>query len=401
MADRSDWIKRAETGPLGYVLSGGGARGMFQAGVLDVLMKDARFGAPKVLSGTSAGAINAALLAAGRSVSDLRAFWEASAADEPITPHTPLYEDLFARLEAIVRDEGPELVKKRGLLRTLHGLAFDRRRVAGALLAAAAERLLKERFSKLIAAVNGVRDANLFDTAALRKRLVKELGGETFRTANGVVLAVSVVDAHAGAVRRYITAETDYTREDPTEYRYTPEMPVDVILASASIPVLLPAVPLTWKEETSLYWDGGLLVNTPLRPVVDLEAERVVTVLCTIGARTAKPSFDNLNHALERLADTFFENTYNVDRKLLHKRNELSEREGALEATNTHPKNRPVLLYKAVRPLFGEVRSYLDFTPDAATHMFAAGRTAAAEWLAGGPAHEGELEHQPPHPYGD
>jgi predicted acylesterase/phospholipase RssA len=212
---------------------------------------------------------------------------------------------------------------------------------------------------------------------------------------------VSVVDAHAGAVRRYITGETDYTREDPTEYRYTPEMPVDVILASASIPVLLPAVPLTWEKKTSLYWDGGLLVNTPLRPVVDLEAERVVTVLCTIGGRDAQPSFDNLNHALERLADTFFENTYNVDCKLLLKRNELSVQESALESANARPKNLRVLLYKAVRPRFGEVKSYIDFTPASAELMFKSGRDAAIEWIAQGPAYEGELEHKPLHPYGD
>ena len=47
------------------------------------------------------------------------------------------------------------------------------------------------------------------------------------------------------------------------------------------------------------------------------------------------------------------------------------------------------------------MKSYIDFTPGAATHMFAAGRVAATDWLAGGPAHEGELEHKPAHPFGD
>ena len=51
---------------LGLVLSGGGARGAFQVGVYERLLEDARFAAgPTVLSGTSAGGINAALIAAG------------------------------------------------------------------------------------------------------------------------------------------------------------------------------------------------------------------------------------------------------------------------------------------------------------------------------------------------
>jgi len=45
---------------LGLVLSGGGARGAFQVGVYERLLEDARFAAgPTVLSGTSAGGINA------------------------------------------------------------------------------------------------------------------------------------------------------------------------------------------------------------------------------------------------------------------------------------------------------------------------------------------------------
>ena len=53
---------------LGLVLSGGGARGAFQVGVYERLLEDPRFAdGPTVLSGTSAGGINAALIAAGKS----------------------------------------------------------------------------------------------------------------------------------------------------------------------------------------------------------------------------------------------------------------------------------------------------------------------------------------------
>jgi predicted acylesterase/phospholipase RssA len=57
---------------LGLVLSGGGARGAFQVGVYERLLRDPRFSdGPAVVSGTSAGAINAALIAAGKSPRDV------------------------------------------------------------------------------------------------------------------------------------------------------------------------------------------------------------------------------------------------------------------------------------------------------------------------------------------
>ncbi|MCC6521414.1 MAG: patatin-like phospholipase family protein, partial [Polyangiaceae bacterium] len=53
--------------PTALVLSGGGARGAVQVGVYDVLLSDPRgLGhPPDIVSGTSAGAMNGALIAAG------------------------------------------------------------------------------------------------------------------------------------------------------------------------------------------------------------------------------------------------------------------------------------------------------------------------------------------------
>ena len=70
---------------LGMVLSGGGARGAFQIGVYERLLRDSRFAAgPAVLSGTSAGAINAAMIAAGKSPAEMMAFWNGIADDPPV-----------------------------------------------------------------------------------------------------------------------------------------------------------------------------------------------------------------------------------------------------------------------------------------------------------------------------
>jgi NTE family protein len=82
-------VKRKLSKPLeklGMVLSGGGARGAFQVGVYERLLRDPRFAdGPAVVSGTSAGAINAALIAAGKSPREMMDFWNGIADNPPVT----------------------------------------------------------------------------------------------------------------------------------------------------------------------------------------------------------------------------------------------------------------------------------------------------------------------------
>src|SRR5204862_7038843 len=78
--------RRRGSRTLGLVLSGGGARGAFQVGVYERLLEDARFAdGPAVLSGTSAGGINAALIAPGKSPREMLQFWKSLADDPPVT----------------------------------------------------------------------------------------------------------------------------------------------------------------------------------------------------------------------------------------------------------------------------------------------------------------------------
>ena len=78
------------------VLSGGGARGAFQVGVIERLLEDARFAAgPKVLSGTSAGGINAALLAAGKTPAEMMAFWRGIGLDPPVVASHLFFEGVL------------------------------------------------------------------------------------------------------------------------------------------------------------------------------------------------------------------------------------------------------------------------------------------------------------------
>ena len=150
----------------------------------------------------------------------------------------------------------------------------------------------------------------------------------------------------------------------------------DMVLASASIPLLFPAVPIG----EHLLWDGGLLVNTPLAPVIALGADEIVTVLVTEPADPDPGPLPHFGRAVERSVDSFLENAYNVDRKLLHERNRVARLRGAAY--------RDVCLYEAVRPARGSVfnsGSYLYFERKVILGMYQAGRQAGAAWLAAGP----------------
>src|SRR5271169_4350123 len=99
-------VQRHADRALGLVLSGGGARGAFQVGVYERLLRDPRFaGGPMVLSGTSAGAINAALIAAGRSPRELMAFWNGIADDPPVAASPLFFHTLTRTLLQLTAEE--------------------------------------------------------------------------------------------------------------------------------------------------------------------------------------------------------------------------------------------------------------------------------------------------------
>src|SRR5882724_8795648 len=91
---------------LGLVLSGGGARGAFQVGVYERLLEDARFAAgPAVISGTSAGGINAALIAAGKSPREMLQFWKSIADDPPVTASAAFFGSALRTLARLSLEE--------------------------------------------------------------------------------------------------------------------------------------------------------------------------------------------------------------------------------------------------------------------------------------------------------
>jgi predicted acylesterase/phospholipase RssA len=360
---------------LGLVLSGGGARGAFQVGVYERLLRDPRFaGGPGVVSGTSAGAINAALIAAGKSPKEMMGFWNGIADDPPVVASPLFFQSAVRTLARLSLEESG-----RWLQSTRPWRAFAQRARnhwpprRGSFLAVCVEYLLTARFELVSRFLDGVREAFVADTSQLRDRLVDVLGGDQV-PCNGLGLAINTVDAHTGHVVRYVNEETPLTR--PPDYHIVDAITVDMVLASASIPLLFPPVQIG----RHLLWDGGLLVNTPLAPVVALGADEIITVLVTEPADPQRGPFQHFGRAVERMVDSLLENAYNVDRKLLLERNRLAHLDGSML--------REVTLYDVVRPARDacfNAGSYLYFERGVLAAMHAAGKRAATAWLADGP----------------
>jgi len=363
------------------VLSGGGARGAFQVGVWEVLHQDSRGlngGLPAVVSGTSAGALNGALIAAGLTPQQMLEFWLALADKPPVKANQRFFGSLERALAKIATREPLRPLKNRTRAARLLGSVVRKHVLPkpGAWIAGTVEYWLTARFDAVSRLLDEVKTAHLFSTAPMRERLVEWLGGTVIRNPR-VRLAINTVDVDTGGVLRFVNeAPHKHSEAGSAHYQVGP-ISVDMVLASASIPLLFDPVRIGRHK----LWDGGLLVNTPLAPTVALGAERVATVLVTAGRSSDPDSPMTLGRGIERLADAFLENAYNTDRKLLLERNKLAE---ALPERNL----KQVTLYEAIRPtssrLF-DAGSYLYFERRALMSMYEAGRHAARKWLSEGP----------------
>jgi NTE family protein len=242
------------------VLSGGGARGAYEAGVLRFLFEGlpARLGhAPRIdlVSGTSVGAIHACFVAATAHEGPergarVREVWEGMALSE-------LFGSALGELLRVPR-RVVATMRARGALRG--GAPPDR--LYGLLNTTQLERLVRE--------------------AIPWPRIRRNLG-------EGRIEAVCVAATEIATGRA--TVFLDAQRGPDAAWDHDPSMiavPAKLgpahALASAAIPLLFPAV----RVGGTYYADGGLRVNTPLAPVLRLGADRVLVIALrrgpTVGA---------------------------------------------------------------------------------------------------------------------
>ncbi|MCC5866209.1 MAG: patatin-like phospholipase family protein [Wenzhouxiangella sp.] len=216
--------------PIDLALQGGGAHGAFTWGVLDRLLEESRFEIEGI-SGTSAGAMNAAVLACG------------------------------------LAQGGPEQARKL--------LAEFWRRVSDAAKFSPFQRSPVDRWLG-----NWTLDNNpAFVMMDLSARLVSPytLGGLAGNPLKAILEELIDFSCLAqGPVKLFITATNVHTGQGRVFRR--DEISADVLLASACLPTLYQAVEIDGVP----YWDGGYAGNPTMTPLVR-ECESNDTILVQIN----------------------------------------------------------------------------------------------------------------------
>ena len=230
------------------VLGGGGARGAYEAGVLSVLFPvlEDRGEAPRILIGTSAGALNVSFLAANAQL----------ATDELIA----------------------------GALATWESVRWGE--VARPLLSTASLRRAVDYVGEVLG-VSGLRIKSLLDPeplrVTLRERVDFEQLEENVRAGRIDAAAVVATSALTGRSVVFHSGLTSPPADDRRGIDYVAApLAEEHVLASAAIPGIFPAVQVTAPQPArGWYFDGGTRLNTPIKPALALGAARVVVVAVT------------------------------------------------------------------------------------------------------------------------
>lgn len=387
---------------IALVLSGGGARGAYEMGALAELLPalERRGERPRIITGTSVGAINAGYLAS--------------------SAHLGVDEQVAGGIA--------------------HWQELDKRSVVSSVLLKQLP-LTAIRYAGEILNVPGMHVPSLLDPTPLQQNLQRWVNLSRLRrnVSEGAIQAVCVfaTAARSGNTVGFLNGKPAKPLHRSHKVRYV-STPLEGahVRASAAIPIFFPAV---WVERPARargwYYDGGTRLNTPIKPALDLGADKIVVIgmeslvehhekLGDGGARNERPDFGdgalNVLHGL--LADPVMEdmrtlantNTFLVDGSLnpgaIHYRKVRGKqpyrkvsyafvcprRPGAIGEIALEVFERRYGGLKAFRDLdiplisrllggdsatHGELLSYLLFDPEFATALIDLGRQDAKRWL--------------------
>ena len=226
----------------GLVLAGGGARGAYEAGALSELLPvlERRGQRPRIITGASVGAINAVALAA--------------------RSHLPAEQAVGEMLEIWRTVSQGDVV--RPVLRSAPGAVL---RYLGQLLA-----------------VPGMRLPSLLDSAPLWDTVDRWVDWEQLHRCvqDGCLERVAVVATSARTGKTVVFTDGVHPlpihRSHAVAYVET-ELGLEHVRASGSIPVIWPPAEVTTPPKArGWYFDGGTRLNTPIKPTLDLGADRLV-----------------------------------------------------------------------------------------------------------------------------
>ncbi|MDE1901199.1 MAG: patatin-like phospholipase family protein [Alphaproteobacteria bacterium] len=210
---------------IALVLQGGGALGAYQGGVYQALSEAGI--QPDWVAGISIGAINSALIAGNapeQRVEKLRAFWESITIPQHVDISAFMHGDLA------------------------HGAVNQM--YAGVSVMQGIQGFFKPRMvSPWLCPSGSVGATSFFDTSPLKSTLERFVDFDRINN-DGMRFSVGAVNVRNG----------NFVYFDNARYTIAPEH----IMASGALPPGFPPVEI----EGELYWDGGLVSNTPLEWVL-------------------------------------------------------------------------------------------------------------------------------------
>jgi NTE family protein len=238
----SEDVRPEPGGDLAVMLTGGGARAAYQVGVIKGLARhfpNLRF---QIITGVSAGAINAIFLAAHdgplrESADDLATLWSSLECRHIFRPNYAALLPFRTAFKAIL----PPRMTKRP-----HGL----------LNAGPLAETLRDAYDC------PVRNQPIY---GIRRNL-----------ARGELKAVALIglDYTTGQSVRWTQGRVIDTFEGPNRRSVQAEITVEHVLASAALPFVFPAV----KIDQQWYGDGGIRLAAPLSSAVHLGARRILAM---------------------------------------------------------------------------------------------------------------------------
>jgi NTE family protein len=149
----------------------------------------------------------------------------------------------------------------------------------------------------LSSALYGRPFKSVFDTAPMRAMLTRHLDLETLRR-SPIEIVISAVHLATGRLHLY--------NQDVIE--------IDHLMASSAMPILFPWQPIRGE----LYWDGGVMANSPLFIALERKIEEIIVVLLSPVGHRPLPPPATLREGLELLLEHFLMGSYQTTMPLIN-----------------------------------------------------------------------------------
>jgi len=323
------------------VLTGGGARAAYQVGVLAAIAERTRGNGFPILTGASAGAINAAYLAAhpgdlSQAVLGLKGEWSRLTADIIYGSRTPTFVRLLARW--------------------LEGLALGRRD-------------------------GSPGGRGIFDTRGLRRFLADAIDfdgiGKNIGLGRLRAVGLTATSYSSGQTVTYVEGAEDVrVWHRSNRLAVHSRLRLDHLMASSAIPLIFPAVRLGGQ----FFGDGSVRQTFPLSPAIHLGARKILAIgtrsnmVSSTGSEVSQ-GYPSAAQSLGLLLDSVFMDHLDADAEVLESMNQVLANDGSASFRHVE-----FLLFRPSRDLGEIARECADGLPRAIRSL---ARSVGAEGRGG------------------